>query len=361
MQDIDYDGRLKELEKTVRVLQRKLDRSEADRQQLENASEVREAVLKNVIRELEASQIALENRGQELETILGNLKALQIKLVESEKMSAIGVLVAGIAHEINNPVSFIYGNLNYAHKYFQDVLDLLEIYQKHYPNPAIDIQQKIKAIELEFIQEDAHKLFQSMMCGAERICEIVKSLRTFSRLDEAEFKTVNIHDGIDSTLVILNNRFKASSNKLSDIQIIRNYEKLPLVECYAGQLNQVFMNILANATDALEEAVIKKRCTQENFHPTIEIETKVINHDWVEISIADNGLGIAETVQTKLFDPFFTTKDIGKGTGLGLSISYKIIVELHRGQLECHSTPGTGAKFIIQIPIRQSQNSALNN
>ncbi|MBD2496908.1 sensor histidine kinase [Nostoc sp. FACHB-280] len=355
MQDIDYDGRLKELEKTVRVLQKKLERSEADRQQLENASEVRESLLKNVIRELEASKIALENRGQELETILGNLKALQIKLVESEKMSALGVLVAGIAHEINNPVSFIYGNLNYAHKYFQDVLDLLEIYQKHYPKPAIDIQQKINAIELEFIQEDAHKLFQSMMCGAERICEIVKSLRTFSRLDEAEFKSVNVHDGIDSTLVILNNRFKALSNKLQDIQIIRNYGELPLVECYAGQLNQVFMNILANATDALEEAVIKKRCTQENFNPTIEIATKVINHDWIEISIADNGLGITEPVQTKLFDPFFTTKDIGKGTGLGLSISYKIIVELHRGKLECHSEPGAGATFIIQIPARQSK------
>lgn len=355
MQDIDYEGRLKELEKTVRVLQKKLDRSEADRQQLENASEVREAVLKNVIRELEVSQIALENRGKELESILGNLKALQIKLVESEKMSALGVLVAGIAHEINNPVSFIYGNLIYANNYFQDVLDLVNVYQQCYPNPVRAVQKKIQDIDFQFIQEDSKNLFQSMMSGAERICEIVKSLRTFSRLDEAEFKTVDIHDGIDSTLVILNNRFKPSSNNPQGIQIIRNYGKLPLIECYAGQLNQVLMNILANATDALEEAVIKKRYTQDFLNPTIEIETKVINHDWIEIRIIDNGLGIAEPVQAKLFDPFFTTKDIGKGTGLGLSISYKIIVELHKGQLTCHSELGKGASFMIQIPIIQSK------
>ncbi|MBD2439058.1 sensor histidine kinase [Nostoc sp. FACHB-110] len=357
MQDIDYEGRLKELEKTVRVLQKKLDRSEADRRQLENASEVREAVLKNVIRELEASQIALENRGKELETILGNLKTLQIKLVESEKMSALGVLVAGIAHEINNPVSFIYGNLSYAHNYFQDVLDLVAIYQQYYPQPVSAIQKKITEMDLEFIQEDSKKLFQSMMCGAERICEIVKSLRTFSRLDEAEFKTVDIHHGIDSTLVILNNRLKPSASNAQGIQIIRNYGNLPLIECYAGQLNQVFMNILANAIDALDEAVIHKKCIKELFTPQIAIATKVINSHWIEISIADNGLGIAEPVQAKLFDPFFTTKDIGKGTGLGLSISYKIIVELHGGKLECYSTPDKGAKFIIQIPIQQSQSS----
>ncbi|UKO98026.1 sensor histidine kinase [Nostoc sp. UHCC 0870] len=356
MSEIDYESRLKELEKTVRILKKKLDRSEADREQLENASELREAVLKNVIRELEESQTALENRSKELETTLGNLKALQLKLVESEKMSALGVLVAGIAHEINNPVSFIYGNLNYANDYFQDLLSLVELYQQYYPEPVAAIEQKILAIELDFLKEDSEKLFQSMTGGAERICEIVKSLRTFSRLDEADFKAVNIHDGIDSTLVILNNRLKPSPDNLYGIEIIRNYGKLPLIECYAGQLNQVFMNILANATDALEEQVIKhkQKHNQDLLTPKINICTKVIDHDWIEISIADNGLGIDEQVQAKLFDPFFTTKDVGKGTGLGLSISYRIIIELHGGKLKCHSQPGEGAKFIIQIPIRQS-------
>jgi signal transduction histidine kinase len=356
MEDIDYESRLKELEKTVRILKRKLERSEADREQLENASELREAVLKNVIRELEESQTALENRSQELEAILGNLKALQIKLVESEKMSALGVLVAGIAHEINNPVSFIYGNLNYANDYFQDLLSLVELYQQYYPEPVAAIQKKIRKIELDFLKEDSEKLFQSMTTGAERICEIVKSLRTFSRLDEAEFKAVNIHDGIDSTLVILNNRLKASPDNLYGIQIIRNYGNLPLVECYAGQLNQVFMNILANGIDALEEQVIKQQhqLSSDILVPKIEISTQVIADNWVEITIADNGIGIEEAIQAKLFDPFFTTKEIGKGTGLGLSISYRIIIELHRGKLECHSTPGAGAKFIIQIPIRQN-------
>ncbi|HIK03363.1 MAG TPA: sensor histidine kinase [Trichormus sp. M33_DOE_039] len=357
MESIDYESRLKELEKTVRILKKKLERSEADRQQLENASEVREAVLKNVIRELETSQTALEIRTQELENTLINLKALQLKLVESEKMSALGVLVAGIAHEINNPVSFIYGNLNYASDYFQDLLDLVELYQHYYTEPVDEIEQKIQAIELGFLKVDSAKLFQSMMIGAERICEIVKSLRTFSRLDEAEFKSVDIHDGIDSTLVILNNRLKPSPDNPYGIQITRNYGNLPLIECYAGQLNQVFMNILANAIDALEEQVTKYKQT-DNLDltlPQIDICTQVIDDDWVEIIIADNGVGIDEQVKQKLFDPFFTTKEVGKGTGLGLSISYRILVELHGGKLECYSPPGSGARFIIKIPIKQSK------
>lgn len=358
MEEIDYESRLKELEKTVRILTKKLERSEADRQQLENGIEVREAVLKNVIRELESSQIALENRSKELESTLGNLQTLQIKLVESEKMSALGVLVAGIAHEINNPVSFIYGNLNYANEYFQDLLSLVELYQCYYPEPVDAIQKKIHDTELDFLKDDAERLFQSMMVGAERICKIVKSLRTFSRLDEAEFKEVNIHEGIDSTLVILNNRLKPSTNNVHGIKIIRNYGNLPSIECYAGQLNQVFMNIIVNAIDALEEQFIKqnKHSLNKNLQtPTISIGTHVIDHNWIEISIADNGVGMSEQVLSKLFDPFFTTKEIGKGTGLGLSISYRIIIELHRGKLECHSIPGAGATFIIQIPIRQSR------
>ncbi|WGV28517.1 sensor histidine kinase [Halotia branconii] len=366
MEPTDYESRLKLLEKTVRILQKKLDRSEADRQQLENASELRESVLKSVIRGLEESQIALEKRGHELETALANLQALQMKLVESEKMSALGVMVAGIAHEINNPVSFIYGNLNYAHEYFQDLLRLVELYQHYYPEPVAAIKQEIKKIELEFLKEDSAKLFQSMSIGAERIAEIVKSLRTFSRLDEAEFKIVNIHEGIESALVILNNRLQPSQNHPQGIQVVRKYGKLPLIECYAGHINQVFMNIIINAIDALEESFINTNLSVVNGkminnnqlnpkNPQIHINTDIISHDWVEIRIADNGLGINDKVKAKLFDPFFTTKDVGKGTGLGLSISYRIISELHGGKIHCNSAPEAGAEFVIQIPIRQSK------
>jgi two-component system, NtrC family, sensor kinase len=355
MEPIEYESRIKELERSVRTLQKKLERSELDRQQLENASELRESVFKTVIRNLQASEVSLQQRTEELETTLINLKSLQIKLIESEKMSALGVLVAGIAHEINNPVSFIYGNLFYAYDYFQDLVRLLELYQSNYPEPVLAITSEIEKIELSFLKQDLDKLFKSMNMGADRIQKIVKSLRTFSRLDEAELKKVDIHEGIDSTLVILNSRLRFIPESSSQIEVIRNYGKLPLIHCYAGQLNQVFLNIIVNAIDALEEMIQRQGI---NGHlksrlPTIEISTEIVSDDWIMIKISDNGLGMDDKIRSKLFNPFFTTKDIGKGTGLGLSISYKHIVELHDGKLECNSIPGMGTEFVIQIPLKK--------
>jgi signal transduction histidine kinase len=276
-------------------------------------------------------------------------------------MSSLGQMVAGIAHEINNPVTFVYSNVIPAIEYTDDLLNLLSLYQEYYPQPVPEIQQHIEEMELEFIQEDLPKLLSSMKMGAERIRQIVVSLRNFSRLDEAEFKAVDLHQGIDSTLLILQNRLKEQAGQVG-IEVIKTYGNLPLVECYAGQMNQVFMNILVNAIDAINEQNTQRvQCqsssleSQENpcQKPMIQIQTEVVNFSWVMIRIVDNGPGMPEQVRQKLFDPFFTTKPIGRGTGLGLSISYQIVVEKHQGHLECYSEVGQGSEFVIEIPIRQ--------
>ncbi|WP_341529035.1 ATP-binding protein [Nostoc sp. UHCC 0302] len=352
MESADAQEQIKKLEKEIRTLKKKLERSEADRNQLEDASDRSEAILKGVIRELEESQTALENRSRELEIALKDLKALQVKLVESEKRSALGILVAGIAHEINNPVSFIYGNLTHANSYFQDLLRLIQLYQQYYPEPAVAIKQEVKAIELDFIKNDLENMLQSMYSGAERISNIIKSLRNYSRLDEATFKIVDIHQGIDSTLMILNSRLKGTSKNPNTIQVIRDYQQLPLVACYPSQLNQVFMNILSNAIDALEEANQQRSFEDIITHPnTILIQTRLINENQILVLIKDNGIGISEKIKSRLFDPFFTTKTVGKGTGLGLSISYQIVTELHKGQLYFNSILGEGTEFILRLPI----------
>lgn len=284
-------------------------------------------------------------QAQQLEVTLANLQQTQAQLIQTEKMSSLGQLVAGVAHEINNPVNFIYGNLIHVDHYIQDLLVLVNLYQKNYPQTNKEIQAWIKDIDLNFLIADLPKTLSSMKIGSERIREIVLTLRNFSRLDEAEMKPVNIHEGIDSTLLILQHRIQNKSQTPA-VEIIKEYGDLPLVECYAGQLNQVFMNILSNAIDALLENKQNKNC--------ITIRTQVKNTHWVSISIKDNGIGIKPEVKNRLFDPFFTTKPVGKGTGLGLSISYQIIVDKHGGKIECISELGQGAEFRIEIPVQQN-------
>lgn len=273
-------------------------------------------------------------------------------------MSSLGQLVAGVAHEINNPVSFIYGNLYPADEYTQKLFSLLDIYQRHYPQSVKEIDEFADLIELDFLRSDLPKLFKSMLIGAERIREIVLSLRTFSRLDEVEMKAVDIHEGIDSTMMIIQSRLKAT-DKRPEIKVIKEYDNLPLIECYPGQLNQVFMNILVNAIDALEDSVLtgrwktKKQLKTDN--PGIYIRTQLITPNQVTISIADNGTGIPEDAKKQLFNPFFTTKPVGQGTGMGLAISHQIITERHGGSLEFVSQPGSGAEFIISIPLIQQR------
>ncbi|MFQ3617864.1 MAG: PAS domain S-box protein [Cyanobacteriota bacterium] len=305
---------------------------------------------------IDQAELYAQSRAQseELQHALQELQRTQAQIVQSEKMSSLGQLVAGIAHEINNPVNFIHGNLAHARNYVRDLLKLIDLYQQEYPEPTTNIAQYAEEIDLAFLREDLPKLLASMRVGTERIHEIVRSLRIFSRLDEAESKPVDIHDGIDSTLMILHNRLKSRSGR-EEIQVIKEYGSLPPVECYAGQLNQVFMNILSNAIDALEERDQQRAIVDQQTQPsTIRIKTQVLPDHQVSIHIIDNGPGMLPSVRQRIFDPFFTTKPVGKGTGMGMSISYQIVTEKHGGTLKCFSEPGQGTEFVIQIPISQA-------
>jgi two-component system, NtrC family, sensor kinase len=297
----------------------------------------------NDITERKRAELCLMQQAKDLEQAFSELQQAQTRLIQTEKMSSLGQLVAGVAHEINNPVSFIYGNVSPATRYAHSLVSLLKQYQTHYPDPPGDIAAELEELDFDFITEDLLNLLASMKLGAERIRQIVSSLRTFSRKDEAEKKSVDIHEGIDSTLMILGHHLKAQQHR-GAIKVIKQYGERQPVTCYAGQLNQVFMNVLSNAIDALETV----------SHPQLTISTELID-DQVIVKISDNGSGMPEEVRSQIFNPFFTTKPIGKGTGMGLSISYQIVTDRHGGALICDSEAGSGTTFTIQIPQQQPE------
>ncbi|WP_375493830.1 sensor histidine kinase [uncultured Nostoc sp.] len=321
-------------------------------------AESRQTLMKNteltqMNQRLELEVYERKQAESELQKALQELQSTQAQLIQTEKMSSLGQLVAGVAHEINNPVNFISGNIVHASEYTQQLLELVRLYQEEFPNSGQEIQEKIEEIDLEFMLDDLPKILNSMTIGAKRIQQIVLSLRTFSHLDEADMKEVDIHEGIDSTLLILQNRLKAKPEH-PKIEIIKEYGELPLVECYAGQLNQVFMNVINNAIDALDMCNLRRSLQEIESNPSkIIISTKLISDNRVVVRIADNGPGMTQEVKKKLFDPFFTTKPVGQGTGLGLSISYQIVVQKHSGVLRCESELGKGTEFWIEIPLYQ--------
>lgn len=316
---------------------------------LESAKAQVEDYARNLEVKVEERTQELQEKNQKLEKTLKDLKNTQSQLIQSEKMSSLGQMVAGVAHEINNPVNFINGNLAYVQEYMTDILRLLTLYQETYPDPTTEIESEAEDMDLEFISKDLVKLLGSMQTGCDRIRDIVLSLRNFSRLDESDMKQVDIHSGINSTLMVLQHRLNDTETRPA-IKVSTEYGRLPLVECYAGQLNQAFLNIISNSIDALEMGH-----EDELSQMTIRLRTEMSEGNTVAIKIADNGPGMTAEVQSKMFDPFFTTKPVGSGTGMGLSICYQIVVERHRGKLKCNSAVGQGSELIIELPIAQQK------
>ena len=303
--------------------------------------------------------IELKAQTEKLSETLKQLQAAQGHLIHQEKMSGLGQMVAGIAHEINNPVNFIHGNLQHVEEYAHNLVSFLNLYEKAYPKPTAEIEQSVEDLDIDFIKDDLEKILSSMNIGTERIRSIVLSLRSFSRKDEAEYKAVNVHEGIESTLLLLGHRLKEQNDRPA-INIVRDFDDLPLVECYAGQLNQVFMNILVNAIDAIDADSERDLSCQAPPQITICTEHRT---NGVVISIADNGSGMDSDVQEHIFEPFFTTKPVGKGTGMGMAISYQLITEKHQGKLTCFSDRGVGTEFVIEIPTKlalTNENIAIN-
>jgi len=341
------EERLQALEKENRILQKKLKRAQQDLKQVEATNESKETLLRNALQELRESQASLEERKQAIRDLL----QAQSRLIHTEKMSSLGQLVAGIAHEINNPVNFIHGNLSHFYEYSKDLLDTIAVYRQY----AIDFDENLLPIPLEdldFITQDLMRMVESMRMGSLRIREIVQSLRSFSRLDEAEIKEVDIHSGIEDTLMILRYRLEANTDRPA-IHVIKEYGDVGLIECCPGQLNQVFMNLISNAIDACDDLNRSREYCEIIDHPNeIRIHTYKLNQSFISVEICDNGIGIPEQVRNKLFDPFFTTKPVGQGTGLGLAISHEIVTKQHNGFIEIESQPGCGTTFRLKLPVR---------
>ncbi|MGB2924782.1 MAG: CBS domain-containing protein [Limnothrix sp.] len=367
------DERSQELAQKNNQLQQEIYERHRAEVQLQQAHDHLKALVEERTQQLQEANAQLqqdlskrERMTAELEQALRELQETQLQLIQTEKMSGLGQLVAGIAHEINNPINFIYGNLQHAGEYVEQIIETLSLYEKYYPEIPKEIRRHRDNIDLDFLKDDVKQLITSMYSGVNRIRNLLLSLRTFSRLDESALKMADLHKGLDSTLLLIQNRLQGHHN-LQHIQVIREYEAIPQIECYPGQLNQVFLNLLLNAIDAVQEAQAKtldgvngNGLAHHHFdanrefarRPQIRIKTHVSPEgDRLIISIRDNGPGISDEVQQKLFDPFFTTKPVGKGTGLGLSISYQIVVGNHGGQLECHSDPQRGTEFVISLPV----------
>jgi signal transduction histidine kinase len=308
------------------------------------------ALSKKLSEQNERLEKEVEERTTKLKQALLDLQQSQLQLVQNEKMATLGQLVAGVAHEINNPVGFIAGNLTQADQDIQNLLKLIHLYQDEYTNCSDKISAFINEIDLEFLSEDLPKMIASMQEGTERIRNISTSLKTFSRLDSHSLVEFNVHEGIDSTLVILRHRIKPNEHR-PEIEVVRDYGEVPEIKCYPGQLNQVFMNILSNGIDAVDESNRGRSYKEIEANPNrILIRTSVEKNSLV-ILIKDNGCGMSESVRTHVFDHLFTTKPVGRGTGLGLSISRQIIQEKHGGQLSCKSVVGEGTEFTIELPI----------
>ncbi|MCT7979278.1 hybrid sensor histidine kinase/response regulator [Laspinema olomoucense] len=303
------------------------------------------------------AEAIMRHQKQKIEQALKDLQEAQVQLVQNEKMVGLGQLVAGIAHEINNPVNFIYGNISHVQSATSSLVKLLEIYQQEHP-PNEKVREVMEELDFDFLTDDLRKMITSIAAGADRINEIVLSLRKFSLMDEAGVKKVDIHENLDTTLILLKHRFKITDEQ--EIELIKEYGEIPPVLCYPGELNQVFFNLFNNAIDVLKDILPDRLKAQEanpnapEFIPSIQISTELTEHQTLLIRIKDNGPGISESGRSRLFDPFFTTKPVGKGRGLGLSISYQIVVQKHGGQLSCNSTPGQGAEFVIELPLVQS-------